>query len=314
MFEEERVLLVTNSLFVIAIVALLVVACEDNRPDSNQETAKSGFLTVYVDDQIADIVEPSLKLFSKEHPQAVLTVERLPAGDAVLALVSRDARLAVVARGLLPSEDTLLTDAKIVLPFTHIATDALVVIAHKAMPFDTLSDENLCQWLTGNRPSVSDDIGGSAIRTMICPPPSTSVFDNVGTFLLKGQPHQPHRLTSLPTTAKVVDAVRKDKTVLGVAYMSQVHTDSTIKMLRIGFTNEKGVRIYPQHVHLGYVVQKMYPYRVKIHTILRDKVHHFSLPAGVAGYIFQNAEAQRTFLDAGIVPEFAKLVLDPSKP
>lgn len=294
------------------VVAL--VGCDTQKADPSQETAKSGTLTVYIDNQIAELLQPSLALFQKEHTQATLRTERLEAGDAVLALLSSDARLAIIARGFLPSEDTLLQDAKVSYPMTHIATDALVVVANKRVPFDTLSDENLRAWLVGDRATVSDDAGGSNIRTAICPPPSTSVFDNTNTLLLRGRLPQRQRLTALPSVDKIVDAVRTDQSVLGIAYLSQVHADSTVKLLRIGFTNEKAERIYPQHVHLGYVVQKMYPYRVKIHTILRDKINHFSLPAGVAGYIYQNADAQRTFLGAGIVPEFAKLVLDPSKP
>lgn len=303
-----------DRLLLAVTIVLTLCSCEDNRPTVDQETAKSGRLEIYVDDQIADIVEPSLELFQKEHPQAVLTMKRIPAADAVMALVSREARLAVIARGLLPSEDTLRSDANATFPMTHIATDALVIIANRSIQIDTLSDEQLRAWLVGDTKTISTENGGARITSLICPSPASSVFDNVNTLLLRGRRPVRERLTSLPDAASVVNAVRGNPSVLGVTYLSQVHSDSSVKLLRIGFTNEKGFRVYPQHVHLGYIVQKMYPYPVKIHTVLRDKISHFSLPAGVAGYIYQNADAQRTFLNAGIVPEFAKLVLDPTNP
>lgn len=299
------------TLVVLCISILYLAACDGKVP-STDETAKSGTLTVYVDSQIVDVVSPSIAIFEREHPGAKVSIKAVSASEAVLALIERTSRLSFIARTYTPYEDTLLADAKLSFPVSHIATDALVVFANRAMLTDTLSDDDLRAWLLGSRTSVIDGQVGKSVTSLVVPPATSSVFENVFMQLLSGKQPHPGRLTTLPSVKDIVNTVRKNKNVLGVGYLSQLHSDSTVKLIRIGFTNTKGSRVYPQHVHAGYVVQGMYPYKVPIHTILRDKIAHYSLPAGVAGYVYQNAAAQATFRDAGILPEFVKLILDPS--
>jgi hypothetical protein len=89
--------------------------------------------------------------------------------------------------------------------------------------------------------------------------------------------------------------------------MSQVTKDTTLKMLRLGFTNKDKKRIYPQTVHPGYIVQDMYPFKITYYAYLKEQRRN--LPFWFARYLEQDREAQKYFLDAGILPEYAKLVL-----
>lgn len=296
-------------------LAICFVACDEDTGSQLQETAKSGTVTVYVDSLIADVVEQSINVFQKdkEHSKAKVVVTRVSATEAYDKLFAREAKLVITARGYTPREDTLMMDRKQAYPRTHIATDALVFYTSRSFPSDTLSDEDVRTWLSGGAVDLSKYPGLSVQPMFSAPVFAGSIVDNLSLIVLKGVPASPLRLRGASSFEAQRTLVLSNPNVIGVAYMSQIASDTTIKRLRIGFTDSKGERVYPQHVHPGYVRMGKYPYAVPIYAVLLERPHQFNLASGVAGYLYQNFEAQKVFLRAGILPEFIKLELTPQE-
>jgi ABC-type phosphate transport system substrate-binding protein len=304
-----------NNVSTCLLLAVAAIGCGSPSDDQIQETAKSGSVTVYVDSLIAPVVEKSIDVFraDKEHYKASVTVVQVSAAEAYDKLFAREAKLIVTARGYTRAEDTLMADKGLTFPRTHIATDALVFITSPSSPIDTLSDEDIRAWLSGKPVRLDAYPGLETPPTFVTSTATGSLVENLSLVVLKGSALSPSRLRAATSMAAMKSVIMATPGTIGIAYMSQLGSDTTLKRLRIGFTNASGERIYPQHVHPGYVRMGKYPYAVPIYSVLLERPHQFNLASGVAGYIYQNVDAQKAFLQAGILPEFIKLVLTPQE-
>lgn len=303
------------SRWLMLVVGLCLLSCGSDDARQVQETAKSGTVTVYVDSLVAPVVEQAIDVFrnDREHSRAKVLVKRVSATEAYDKLLAREAKLVIAARGYSPREDTLMLDQKLSFPRTHIATDAIVFYSSRSFPTDTLSDEDVRTWLSGGSVDLSAYTGLSVQPTFYAPVPTGSIVDNLTLIVLKGEPASPLRLRGTSSFQAQRALVMSNPNAIGIAYMSQIASDSSVKRLRIGFTDSKGARVYPQHVHPGYVRMGKYPYAVPIFAVLLERPHQFNLASGVAGYLYQNFNAQKVFLQAGILPEFIKLELIPQE-
>ncbi|MBU3742222.1 MAG: hypothetical protein FGM24_08040 [Candidatus Kapabacteria bacterium] len=296
----------SKSTIIIAIgacVALMLPACEQSKPDPNIETAKTGAVTILVDREILDLVTPSVDLFRKQHPYATIKLQAVTAREATSALFAQEAKGVIVARDYLPDEANILKERQQDFPRTHIATDALVLFTSKAYPADTVSADDVRAHLMGQRSSLGN-------TTFVTTGASGSLVGNVINMICGGSTPTAN-LSELPDVQAVRQRVVASSSLIGIGYLSQLRSANDVKLLRVGFTDTTGKRIYPKPVHQAYIVQGKYPYPVPIYTCLRDRPSMYNLASGLFGFVYQEKQAQQTFLNAGIVPEFAKIVLVP---
>lgn len=285
------------------LVACMVVACGPSTPDPSVETAKTGSITVLVDEQIIDLIRPAVALFGQQHPYSTITLQPVSAREAVSKLFAQEAKGIIVARDYLTDESAVVNDRQQAFPRTHIATDALVFFASASYPRDTIGAEEIQQHVMGQ---------GESLRgiTFVTAGANSSLVGNIINVVCNGRTPVAN-LSELPDVPTVRKRVAASASLIGIGYLSQLHNAKDVKLLRVGFTDSTGKRVSPKPVHQAYVVQSLYPYPVPIFTYLKDKPSMHNLASGLFGFLYQEKTAQQTFLNAGIVPEFAKIVLVP---
>ena len=292
-----------NIIASVALVALTLSACEQSKPDPSVETAKTGSITILVDSEIVDLVTPAVDLFRQQHPYATVRLQAVTAREGMSALFAQEAKGVIIARDYLADEASILKERQQDFPRTHIATDALVLFTSLEYPSDTISADDVQAHLMGQRSRLGK-------TTFVTTGASGSVVGNVVNVICKGSTPSSN-LSELPDVTTVRQRVAASTSLIGIGYLSQLRSAKDVKLLRVGFTDSTGARVYPKPVHQAYVVQGKYPFPVPIYTYLRDKPSMYNLASGLFGYVYQEKQAQQTFLNAGIVPEFAKIVLVP---
>ncbi len=297
-----------KNILMLLLLSMLVSCGEQQTKGSGEEPAESmnsGKITVYCDENISHIMDQAIDLYDSKYKDVEVTKEYLNSRQIMQKLLSGDARVVINARDYLPDEDSLMK-AYQVEPHKKmvIASDGLVFFTKKEFLTDTLSVEQIENILTSNV-KFKDEYILSSEPMLALPDVNSSTFYHLYTQAAKSKniTHKAEYFQSVDTLIQFV----KNNNAVGVALMSQVDSDTTLKMLRLGFTNSDNKRIYPQTVHPGYIVQNKYPYKVTYYAYLKEDRRN--LPFWFARYIEQDKEIQQYFLKAGILPEYAKLVL-----
>lgn len=302
------------SILTIVVVAIALASCTGSSNEGGgeqRETALSGNIRVAVDPAIIDLLGPAKALYDKEHPNATVQLEPVPVHEAMERMMNHVERIAIIARDYTPSEDTArANDPGDTLQRTLLARDAIVFFADRSFPYDTMNAEHLRQWLRGDRsvrasyPKLTKD------PTFILSGGSTgSLYGNIVNVVLQRSEPARTMLASVGTFDSVVAAVRTMRHAIGVGYLSQIMRDTSVKPLRLSYTNADGTHEWPKPVHVSYLIMGKYPFPVPIYVYLRDRPNQYNLPSGFMQFITRNANAQKTFLTAGIEPGYGKFSL-----
>lgn len=301
-------------LHVSAIVAFLSVsACNEvaKQGPSQSETALSGTITVVCDPEIIGLLEPAKAMYDAEHPDARVTLVSMDVLRAMNRILNHEERIAIIARDYLPAEDSAIAnDPGDTLPRALLARDALVFFVSKEFPYDTMNAGHIREWLSGQTsvllsyPKLTKDplfvvSGGS----------SGSVYSNIVNVVLGGRRPSIQRIASLSTHDSVVREIKKNASVIGVGYLSQIQRDTSVKALRLSFTNADGSHEWPKPVHVSYLIMGKYPFPVPIYIYLRDLPNQYNLPSGFMQFLTRNPAALKTLLSAGIEPGYGKFSL-----
>lgn len=298
----------------VVLLPLFLTSCSndtDSRADSAAETALRGSAEILVDEQIYSLLLDAKALYDAAHPEAKITF--IPRNAASIAddIINHRSRGAVIARTWLPVEDSaVLADrGEEGFPRTLIARDALVFYTARSFPLDTLNVQDIETWLAGG--TVDSDVYPAlpSAPTFVVPGAESSIYGNVMLQILQGAQPAAGSIAALPTMDSIRLAVRASDRLIGIGYLSQFVGDSTVKLLRLSYTNAKGEYIRPKPVHAAYVIMGTYPYPVPIYVVLKDRVSNYSLPSGFAQFMAMDGGAQRSFFDHGIEPGYAKIEL-----
>lgn len=311
-------------LIALAVVAITAAACGGGEQAGNgakpQETALAGTATITIDAEIEPLFKAAKAAYDKDYPNAHITFAPESGRQALADLFRLETRACIVARDLLPDEDSAQDVGRTSsFPRTLIARDALVFFAAKSYPSDTLNAEHIRTWLEGGQVDMDQYPKGTPAPTFIVPGAGSSVYGNIMKLVTNGKKPR-GRLASIepkvPSQSSfefVRERIRASKDLIGVGLLSQLVHDTSVKMLRIGYTDTNGVTVSPKPVHQGWLVQGLYPYPVPVYIYLKDPPSQYSLPSGFAVYLSRDAKAQRTFGEAGIEPGHMKIVLVPEE-
>jgi len=275
------------------------------------ETAIRGTTEIHVDEEIIDLLGPAKELYDEAHPDAHVTLVARPALDLADDIIEHRVRGIVLARKWLPGEDSIVNEDRgdEGFPTTEIAKDALVFYAAPSFPLDTLNADDIRIWMNGG--TVDRDVYPE-LRTapvFVVPGLASSVYGNVINQITQGTEPVSGTVAALPNRDSVREAVIADERLIGIGYMSQFINDSSVKMLRLGYTDSTGEYIRPKPVHASYLIMGKYPFPVPISIILKDRASQYSLPSGFALFMARDGKAQRTFFDLGIEPGYARIEL-----
>ncbi|MFM8437505.1 MAG: substrate-binding domain-containing protein [Candidatus Kapaibacterium sp.] len=290
-------------------MALCLGSCDRRPEDKAAETMWRGSLTVWCDESVAPLLTSQIDAFSKKYPDARIDM-RVAAGREVMeALLSRKARIALLARGYLRDEDSLMK-AFGVEPHRrlHVATDALVFFTRKGFPSDTLSVEAIHAYLSSGEGLAGRIHGLNDKVRLVCPGPLSSVVGNVVLQCNDGKPFSAKaRIAYAGTMDSVKRCVRSDPDAIGVGLLSDMIKDTAaFKLLGIKYT-DKDMNRRSMKVEQSAVYREMYPYPVKIEAYLLENLRN--LPMGMASFLAFETGPQKYFLDQGIVPAYARIQL-----
>lgn len=281
-------------------LALVAVGCTGQGDTPPMDNVTSGELTIVVDEEVAHLFDSSFALYRREYPNVTIVTEVADARNAMNRVLTRSSPATIVARDYLPDERAAIAETSVPIYRTHVASDALVFFVRRDASADTIAESAVREAL-----SVRPGTGLRFVTTRA----TSSIVGYLQERVLQGKP--PVGLTGVGTIDSCKTFVKQHGDYVGIGLLSQLHGDTTVKMLKVSWTDSTGAYRRPVPVHAAYVVQGLYPYKVPIYMYARSQPHFNNLASGVIGYVYQNAGAQRSFLKAGILPEFAKLVLVP---
>lgn len=300
-----------NTVLLLFVCCVLAACNPAEQTNQNAETAISGQAEVLCDAEVVNLIQPAQRLFDSVTPKATITLVPVPANEAVLQLMQHKARAIVVARDWFPEErqEAEATKGDDGYPRTLIARDALVFYANKDFPYDTMHADHIREWVRTGKFPLSSYPQLKKKPILIVPGSASSVYGNLRTVVLNGTEPCTDCIHSLGTTDSVKAGVHGNVHYIGVGYLSGLVRDTSVKMLRLSWTDSTGQYQFPRLVHAGNLVQGLYPFPVPIYVVLRDRANQYSLPSGFALYLARDGKAQRSFFDAGIEPGFAKIVI-----
>jgi len=312
-FGNNKMTLIRNTS--LALVSALFMAtlssCTTDTPQQDHETVLSGTATIFVDSAVYEIMRTPKAIYDTLTPKAHVTFKAVVARTATSELFAARTRGIIIARDYLSDEAAALKSQGLEFPRTLLATDALVFFTLKSFPTDTLNDAQIRGLLKGEKVDLAP-LHLSTPPVLVVPGVNSSVYGNLVNVVLHGQ-MPTARMIETTSHAASRYVVMRNPGHIGVGLLSQLVRDTAFKILRIGFNDSSGVRVFPQHVHQGYVIQGMYPYPVPIYIVLKEAVSQYSIPTGVMQFLARDGKAQRAFLEAGIVPAHAKIQLNISE-
>ncbi|MCS6966202.1 MAG: hypothetical protein NZ473_05500 [Candidatus Kapabacteria bacterium] len=275
------------------------------------ESPTRGTIDLLCDEAIAPILHMPLQRFDTLYPDAHLRLATISAREAMRQLLARNVPLIIAAREYLPDEDSLMRLYGVPPhPRVKLAEDALVIFSHPSVPLDTLNVAQLRLILQGEKRFRAFFPHLAKEPLIVTAAASSSVYAHLVQQVLGGSP--PRRpLRTVATADSVVQVVAATPWSIGIGYLSQIAHDPRVRAISLGFVDSTGAYVAPKPVHQSYVVLRKYPYIVSIYAYLRDDLR--TLPWTVATFLGTDAEVQRHFLQAGIVPAFARIRLIPEE-
>lgn len=293
----------------IFLIMLFLISCgKEPETNINQETVNSGNITVLCDDLILMSFSAAKPFFDSAFPDAKVNLQPIDARNAMVQLLSGKSRAIIIARDYLRDEDSAMSIHSINKHRRFLfAIDGLVFFANKNFKLDTLSKEQILEAMNSKLPTINKAFPLlKAEPIFVATSSSSSLFGNVMNQFSAGKsPVRPMKYFS--SVDSVADYVRHNEDAIGIGYLSKFLKDTTIKLLRVGFADSTGKRIFPQAVHPGNIVRGNYPFAVNYYGyLLEDRMN---LPWGFFTFLRTDKNIQQSFLDAGLVPAFAKLEL-----
>ena len=94
-------------------LALCMTACVEKPHLPNAETMTSGTVTVLCDDAASQLMEPQIAEFARKHADAHIVVKVVSGREAMEALLGRRTRIAIMSRGYMRDEDSLMKVFKV---------------------------------------------------------------------------------------------------------------------------------------------------------------------------------------------------------
>ncbi len=303
--------MITRRFTAVALLTVIgcLMSCTEEKGDPNKETLTAGTSSLFCDAEVAPLILPMLERYQATHPNAHLQISVGDARDGMARLLSAKTRVAVLSRGYLPDEDSLM---KVFHVNAHrnfaLATDALVFFTRKDFAVDTLSVEALQYHMRDGESLQKRVVDLHFNPSFVAPSAQSGVVGNLRHFCAGDK----NISTAVPlryysSIDSVKEAVQRTNQIIGIGYLSQLIADTArFKILRIRHTDADSNRS-SELVEQSAVYRELYPYRVKLIVYLFEDLQNF--PMGVASYLAFEPEPQASFLKKGIVPAYARIKL-----
>jgi len=295
-------------------IAALVSACSE-QPDTSKagyESAIQGAVTVLVDPEMRGLIDSIQVLYNSENPKAKVSFLDTPAGDAMMSMLNRTERVAVIARDYTPEEqDVRMQAGADSLPRALLAVDALVAVVSKAFPYDTMNAEHIRAWLAGDASATTSYLKlTSQPQFLVSGGSQGSIYGNVVNVVMKGKQPAKGRVASVSSRDSIKDVMVANPTrYIAFGLLSQYVRDSSVKMLRLSYTDSVGRHVWPKPVHASYLMMRQYPFPVPVYVYLKRVPSQRDLASGYMQFVTRSGKAQKLLFTWGIEPGYAKITL-----
>jgi hypothetical protein len=265
-----------------------------------------------IDPEVRTLIDSLQPLYVREHPKAEITFREAVADEAMNAMLNRTERIAIVARSYTPVENDLRSEAGAdSLPRALMAMDALVVVVPKAFPYDTMNAEHIRAWLQGNNTVLASYPKLAQNPQFVVPGGAEgSIYGNVVNTVLGGKQPAKGTVASVATrdTLKTVISSRIGN-YIGFGLLSQYVRDSSVKLLRLSYTDPVGQHVWPKPVQASYLMMRQYPFPVPVYVYLKRAPSQRDLASGYMQFVTRSGKVQRKIFDWGIEPGYGKVTL-----
>ncbi len=140
----------------ILLIACVLSACASRDKNGKiLDTPTSGIITVAVDESLKPLIEAEVKAFEGLYHNAHINVVYTSEEVAFNSLLIDSARLAIVTRKMVSTEEKALTDQKIVPQQLKIANDGVALIVNRKNADTTIRLTELKKILEGNQSQES---------------------------------------------------------------------------------------------------------------------------------------------------------------
>src|SRR3989339_9896 len=283
-------------------------SCNEGKKKSNDNDAlTSGKLTVYCDEGLYNLIEPTFRMHDSTFPDIKLTSVKVNAREAMAKLLSANAEVIIIARDYLKDEDSLMKAYKVKEhPVMICAEDALVFYTQKDYPLDTITEGQLKnvllngQSLLGYYPAIKSE------PKFVINNNSSSEYANLISLVAKKQTIK-KKLLMLSCSDSVINYMKKNPGTIGIGYLSQIAKDTSLKGIKISYIDSAGKYVFPHTVHQANVLRGNYPYIVPLKIYLLRDMKNKAFWFGM--FLSKEGVVQKYFLEAGIVPVYAQIKL-----
>ncbi len=292
------------SLLLLIIPLFFLVSCGKKE----QEVVENRKILVYCDESIYKLILPCVQHYDSTGSVVKVDLRKTTAWDAMAKLLARETDAIIIARDYTRYEDSLMKAFNV---FPHprltLAQDALVFYVSKDSPLDTITDEQIRNFLTDKNFSLKKIYKQLPDEPIIAVnSPLSSELVNLNKLVLKGKLiKRPLKIFQSHDSVKIF--VKGNHLAIGIGYLSHLYAEPDLRPLPISFFDSIGKYIFPHNVNQPNILRKLYPYIVEHYIYILDKLNDNSMT--FARYLYNPGFPQRFFFDKGIVPANAEFRL-----
>lgn len=291
------------SVSVIYLLLFLVACSKDEKPIEQRN------ITVYCDESIAPVIKPTIDYYDSTGSLIKVDFKPTNAWNAMAKLLAREADVIIIARNYTRYEDSLLK-AFNVQPHQKltIALDALVFYVNKDNPIDTLTFEQINNFLTDKKFSLKS-LFPKKLKTepiLTINSPLSSELINLNNLVVRRDGiARPVKI--FQTHDSIINFVKQNPDAIGVGYLSHLYREPDLRPIAISFLDTAGNYIFPHNVNQPNIVRRLYPFIVEYYVFVMDRLNDYAM--SFARYLYNPGYPQKYFFDRGIVPANAKITL-----
>jgi phosphate transport system substrate-binding protein len=292
---------------ILFIASLLMVACNQNPKDLNEENATRGNIKLGVDESFRLLIDTEIYTFSSFYENAKITPIYKNEVDIIDDFMKDSVRTIVTAKLLSKNQLDYLKNNAIIARTDTIAHDAVAFIINRGNPDSLILLNKMKQVFTGYISKWSDISKTNKSGNI------EVVFDNNKSANTRYMMERlnlkelPKNCYSAKTNDEVINYVEKNVNAIGIISVNWISenndsiSNNFLKRIRVvGLTSEfdpEGTSYYRPYP--AYILDQSYPFVRKIYMITRETF--LGLGTGFVAFV-KGEKGQRIVLKAGLVP------------
>ncbi|MBC7921707.1 MAG: substrate-binding domain-containing protein [Ferruginibacter sp.] len=291
-------------------VVTVFSACQrnDNR-ESYTDTPTSGEINLSADESLYPLVEAEIGTFQGIYTYAKIKARYLPENEAIQALLTDSARVAVLSRKLNPTELQYFEELKLKITTVPFAIDAIALIVNTNNPDTLLTYDQLLNIVRGKIKNWGEVNPKSALSGM------NVVFDNSNSSTVRFIKDSLAKTARLPSNCfavnsnpKVIEYVSTHSDAIGLIGVGWISDQDDpisrgfLKQVKVMSLSNPGTDSSATAFYQPFqaeIKQKLYPLSREIYIVSRE--NRSGLGSGFAAFVASD-RGQRIVQKSGLLP------------